>query len=122
MLGRTRRTVRRAPLGGFLVGPLARGGVRWRVALHDELPAARGAALLQHAVLRAARAHGVARHGQARDRVVRAAAAARRSLRTALLRTSTHPFSSSPLDGYSYDIYWITTHDMVKDKRNNIYF
>lgn len=78
-----------ASLGGLLVGPLAGGGVRRRVALHDELAPARGAALLQHAVLRAARAHGVPRHGQPRDGVVHAAAAARRALRAALLSTST---------------------------------
>lgn len=78
-----------APLGGLLVGPLARGAVRRRVALHNELAPARGAALLQHPVLRAASAHSVPRHGQPRDGVVRAAAAARRALRAALLRTTT---------------------------------
>lgn len=65
--------MRGAALGGLLVGPEAGGGVRGRVALHEELPASGGAALLEHAVLRRARAHGVSRHGEPRDGVVGAA-------------------------------------------------
>lgn len=88
------RTVCGAALGGLLVGPEAGAAVRRRVALHEELAVARGAALLQHAVLRRARAHGVARHGQARDGVVRAARRPARALRA--LRLTTLHFHERP--------------------------
>lgn len=76
--------MRGASLGGLLVGPEPGGAVRRRVALHEELAAPRRAALLQHAVLRRARAHRVPGHRQAGDRVVRAARRAG-SARAALL-------------------------------------
>lgn len=81
--------MRGASLGGLLVGPESGGGVRRRVALHEELAAARGAPLLQHAVLRGARAHGVPRHRQPRYRVVRAARRAARARRALLEESNT---------------------------------
>lgn len=85
-------TLRGAALGRLLVGPEAGGAVRRRVALHDELAPPRRAALLQHAVLRRARARRVPRHRQPRDGVVDPARrAARRARAAPALRTAARP-------------------------------